>query len=62
MTMYALFKGEERVSKAHSTKHAVRIEAYAAGLVLFIGADFPGDDTGTVLAAGHSIREVPDGR
>ena len=31
--MYALFKGSKQISKAHSTKEPMRIEAYEAGLV-----------------------------
>ena len=33
--MYALFKNDKQISKAHSTKEAVIVEAYERGRVLY---------------------------
>jgi len=56
--MYALFDGDRRISKAHSSKEAVAVEAYERKLVLDYSADFAGDKASRSLPNGISIREV----
>lgn len=59
MNQYALFTGKKQISKAHSTKEAVEIEAFEQKLVIDYSADFIGDQSGRHLADGYSIRELP---
>ena len=59
--MWALFKGDNQVTKAHSTKQAAIIEAYERGVITRGIADFPGQMRSNftiALDADHSIREV----
>lgn len=59
--MFALFKGDKQITKPHSTKAAVLVEAYERGLVTSGLSDFPGQMRGVstiALDKGHSIREV----
>lgn len=56
--MYALFDGNNQISKAHSTKEAVAIEAFEKKLVIDFGADFIGDKSGRCLPEGFAIKEV----
>lgn len=51
--MWAVFKGDEPVTKAHSTKQAAIIEAFERGLVTRTINIIALDDA-------HSIREVSD--
>ncbi len=60
--MHALFKDGRQVSKAHSTRVAVAIEAFEMGLVVTSGVDFPGDvATGPGLVDGYEIKEIQHG-
>jgi len=43
MTLYALFHDGEKISKAHTTREAVVIEAYERGAVGEHHPYFPGD-------------------
>lgn len=59
--MWALFKGDKQVTKAHSTKNAAIIEAYEKCIITRGIPDFPGQVGGCntiALDADHSIREV----
>lgn len=56
--MYALFQNEAQITKAHSTKEAVIIEAYELKLVIDFSADFIGDKSGRSLPEGCEIREI----
>lgn len=58
MTEYALFKDGRQISKAHSTVHAARIEAYERGYVIVLAADFPGDQEMKGLLHLCDIKEV----
>lgn len=60
--MWALFKGEEQISKSHSTRWAAMAEAYERGVVAkgSIG-DFEGDpdlSNEKFLFGGYSIKET----
>jgi hypothetical protein len=52
ITRYALFKDGVQVSKAHSTRYAVEIEAFEAKLAVK-------SESYTIIANGVEIREVP---
>ena len=58
-TMYALFKDDKQISKAHTTQAAVIIEAYERKFVTSCSSDFMGEDA-DVLDDGIEIREVGD--
>lgn len=58
-TNFALFKDGKQVSKAHSTRHAVIIEAYEKNIVARTTADFGTDDSYAWLPDEYEIREVP---
>ena len=57
-TTYALFHNNKQISKSHSTKQAVLIEAYEHKAILHYSADFPGDTSGIELANGYEIKEI----
>jgi hypothetical protein len=51
--LYALFKDGEQVSKSHSTRRAVEIEAFEAGIVIYgYGQRY--------LPEGYEIKEVKE--
>jgi hypothetical protein len=58
---FALFRGGQQISKAHSTREAARAETYAHGAIINRAADFPGDEEArSVLADGYEIRPLTD--
>jgi hypothetical protein len=58
-TPYALFF--RQISKAHTTREAVAVEAFERGAVVRRSVDFPGDPPATpALAAGYEIRPIPE--
>jgi hypothetical protein len=50
-TTFALFKGTEQISKAHSTRDAVFIEAFARGIMIH-------QDCVKILPSGYAVKEV----
>jgi hypothetical protein len=52
MKLFALFQNGKQISKAHSTRHAVRIEAIEQGAAGWRKGSI-------VLLGGYEIREVP---
>jgi hypothetical protein len=58
--MYALFKDDKQISKAHSTQEAAAVEAYERKLVIDWGTDFPGDKPGRTLLEGYEIKNLED--
>jgi hypothetical protein len=57
---YALFLDGKQVTKEHSTKHAVIIEAYEKRLVMRTTPDFGEPETYNWLPVGYKIKEVAD--
>jgi len=60
---FALFLDGRQVSKPHTTRDAVAIEAFERGAVERGSQDFPGDPAsfkGLALAAGYDIRAVTE--
>lgn len=55
--LFALFKNDKRISKAHSTREAAFIEAFERGVVIDYSADFIGDKSGRTLMEGYEVRE-----
>jgi hypothetical protein len=57
-TRFALVLDGKQVSKAHSTRHAVIIEAYERNIVARTTTDFGSDNGYDWLPPGYEIREV----
>ena len=61
MTHYALFRDGQQISKAHTTRDAVVIEAFELAVVGQYHRDMFGDrPTYTALLPGYEIRPVAD--
>lgn len=58
--MYAIFKDNKQVTKAHSTKEAAMIEAFEGKHAHYASRDFVGDKGGFFLNKGYEIKEVED--
>jgi hypothetical protein len=59
MTLYALFLDGRQISKAHTTRQAVVMEAFERGAVERRSEDFPGDPaTHAAPAPGYEIRPI----
>ena len=59
MTLYALFLDGQQISKAHTTRRAVLVEAFERGAVERRSEDFPGDPAAHIaLSPGYEIRPV----
>lgn len=56
--MYAIFKDDKQVTKAHSTKEAAMVEAFEAKLACYAYPDFPGDKGGLFLDDGCTLKEL----
>ena len=56
--MYAIFKDDKQVTKAHSTREAAMVEAFEAKLAYYASPDFPGDKGGFGLYDGYKLKEV----
>jgi len=54
---YAVFKGKEQVSKAHSTREAAWIEAYEMGVVVEGSTDFGPQNYWRCMAKGYTVEE-----
>jgi hypothetical protein len=57
-TTYALFKDGKQISKAHSTKAPVIVEAYERSAIIINHADMQGDETTIDLANGYEIKRL----
>lgn len=59
MKKFALFKGHHQISKAHSTKDVVVIEAFEKGCVIDYGGNFYGENS-RQLIGGIKIKEIKE--
>jgi hypothetical protein len=58
-TRFALFLDSKQITKAHSTRHAVIIDAYERNIVARTTADFGTNDSYNWLPEEYEIRKAP---